>query len=223
MVGDGLKEVCVEVEKKLGKISVAEKAEGLARARTPLREGLADRAFAASPGLDLSGFDFNRIGASNGREIEHRMRIHGLPWLVQLIPRKHSILLRPCRCRIHRTICHHARRPGLRVIGTTVPVSRIDGRRGAKKKTTTLLKDLPQGSLQQLEPYDDGVEDDSPRYPTVVQGHRNNMQKFKNCVVLTRVGNFYEVRRDSIRRLEPAPNVVILSCTLNKQKSWHRC
>lgn len=57
-----------------------------------------------------------------------------------------------------------------------------------------MLKDLPQGSLQQLEPYDDGAEDDSPRYPTVVQGHRYNMQKFKNCVVLTRVGNFYEVR-----------------------------
>jgi hypothetical protein len=63
--------------------------------------------------------------------------------------------------------------------------------RSAKTKTTLKLKDLPQGVVK-LEPYDDGV-DDAPRYPTVVQGHRNNMQKFKNCVILTRVGGFYEV------------------------------
>lgn len=63
--------------------------------------------------------------------------------------------------------------------------------RGAKTKSTTKLKDLPQGALK-LEPYNDGA-DDAPRYPTVVQGHRNNMEKFKNCVVLTRVGGFYEV------------------------------
>lgn len=124
----------------------------------------------------------------------HKMRIHGPPSLVQLIPRalieQHTVL-RPYRCRIHRTICHHARRPGLRVVGATVPMTTVQSRRGAKKNTTLKLKDLPQGPLQKLEPY---TEDDSPRYPTVVQGHRNNVQKFKNCVVLTRVGNFYEVR-----------------------------
>jgi hypothetical protein len=63
--------------------------------------------------------------------------------------------------------------------------------RGAKTKTTKKFKDLPQGTLK-LEPYNDGV-DDAPRYPTVVHGHRNNMEKFKNCVILTRVGGFYEV------------------------------
>lgn len=48
-----------------------------------------------------------------------------------------------------------------------------------------------------LKPYDDGATgatDDAPQYPTVVQGHRNNMRKFRNCVILTRVGGFYEVR-----------------------------
>ena len=60
------------------------------------------------------------------------------------------------------------------------------------------MKDLPQGALK-LEPYDDGAADDddatsTPRYPAVLQGHLNNMQKFKNCIVLTRVGGFYEVR-----------------------------
>lgn len=65
------------------------------------------------------------------------------------------------------------------------------GLRGAKTKATKKLKDLPQGALK-FEPYNDGV-DEAPRYPTVVQGHRNNMTKFKNCVILTRVGGFYEV------------------------------
>ncbi|KAJ5899863.1 hypothetical protein N7495_004607 [Penicillium taxi] len=67
----------------------------------------------------------------------------------------------------------------------------IESRRHAKTKATVKLKDLPQGPLK-LELYNDGV-DDAPHYPTVVHGHRNNMQKFKNCVVLTRVGSFYEL------------------------------
>lgn len=93
------------------------------------------------------------------------------------------------RCNVHRTVCHHALRPSLRV-ATPVP-AHLELRRGAKTKSTLKLKDLPQGSLK-LEPYNDGA-DDGPQYPAVVQGHRNHMQKFKNCVVLTRVGGFYEV------------------------------
>lgn len=94
------------------------------------------------------------------------------------------------QCHIHRTICHHARPSSLRprVPAALPPVEQY---RGAKTKATVKLKDLPQGVVR-LEAYDDGV-DDAPRYPTVVQGHRNNMQKFKNCVILTRVGGFYEV------------------------------
>lgn len=95
------------------------------------------------------------------------------------------------RCPVHRTICHHARRHPIhpRASGA-LPI--VGQRRSAKTQATVKLKDLPQGVVK-LESYDDGV-DDAPRYPTVVQGHRNNMQKFKNCVVLTRVGGFYEVR-----------------------------
>lgn len=36
-------------------------------------------------------------------------------------------------------------------------------------------------------------EDESPAYPTVVQQAKDNMRKFEDCVVLTRVGGFYEV------------------------------
>ncbi|OJD14874.1 hypothetical protein AJ78_04821 [Emergomyces pasteurianus Ep9510] len=64
--------------------------------------------------------------------------------------------------------------------------------RGAKRKSTAKLKDLPQGRLEPIEPYSPLVND-APQYPTVIQGARNNMQKFKNCVLLTRVGNFYEL------------------------------
>ena len=94
----------------------------------------------------------------------------------------------------HPAICHYARHSPVRarVFNTIPTVSRVDQQRGAKTKSTVKLKDLPQGVLK-LDAYEDGA-DDVPRYPTVVQGHRNNMQKFKNCVVLTRVGGFYEVR-----------------------------
>lgn len=65
--------------------------------------------------------------------------------------------------------------------------------RGAKSRSTIKLKELPQGAL---EPAPDTVEDGDggPTYPTVVRQARNNMRKFDNCVVLTRVGSFYEVR-----------------------------
>ena len=64
--------------------------------------------------------------------------------------------------------------------------------RGAKTRATVNFKDLPQGiltggSLPAVE------EDGGPAYPTVVQQARNNMRKFENCIVLTRVGGFYEV------------------------------
>ena len=52
--------------------------------------------------------------------------------------------------------------------------------------------DLHQGIIQ-TDPLPELEADDAPQYPTVVQGAKNNMIKFSNCVVLTRVGNFYEV------------------------------
>ena len=65
-------------------------------------------------------------------------------------------------------------------------------RRAASSRATLKLKDLPQGPIVAQERLPD--IDDAPTYPAVVQGARNNMLKFENCVVLTRVGNFYEAR-----------------------------
>jgi hypothetical protein len=65
-------------------------------------------------------------------------------------------------------------------------------RRGAKKKATLVLNDLPQGALEgtALPPQDDT----EPEYPPLLQQVRNNMLKFSHCVLVTRVGGFYEVR-----------------------------
>jgi hypothetical protein len=65
-------------------------------------------------------------------------------------------------------------------------------RRGVKSKASTKSQDLPQGALHFEETGRDTVQD-GPSYPTVVQQARNNMRKFENCVLLTRVGGFYEV------------------------------
>ena len=67
--------------------------------------------------------------------------------------------------------------------------------RGAKRKSTIDLDSLPQGILtQDATPPGLGNEvDDEVVYPTVIQQVRNNIRKFDDCVILTRVGGFYEV------------------------------
>ncbi|KAL1958030.1 hypothetical protein VTO42DRAFT_5242 [Malbranchea cinnamomea] len=77
------------------------------------------------------------------------------------------------------------RRPG-------VPPTHIAAFRGARTKSAAKLKELAQGALKAKEPYSPLVND-APQYSTVIQGARNNMLKFRNCVLLTRVGNFYEL------------------------------
>lgn len=64
-------------------------------------------------------------------------------------------------------------------------------RRGAKRKATVTLDDMPQGVLDTdtLLPQ----ENAEPEYPPLLQQVRNNMLKFSHCVLVTRVGGFYEV------------------------------
>jgi hypothetical protein len=65
--------------------------------------------------------------------------------------------------------------------------------RGAKRKTVIDLDNLPQGAIddgfEKLPPQDDEASD----YPPLLQQVHNNMLKFSHCVVVTRVGGFYEV------------------------------
>lgn len=67
--------------------------------------------------------------------------------------------------------------------------------RGKKTKSTVKLSDLPQGAIPvpEAQPGDGEEEDSAPVYPTVIQQARRNMRKFDSCVLLTRVGGFYEL------------------------------
>jgi len=64
--------------------------------------------------------------------------------------------------------------------------------RGKKTKASIKLDDLPQGLIP-LEPLPLEHVAKKKDYPTVVRQARSNMQKFENCVLLTRVGGFYEL------------------------------
>ncbi|GAB7341459.1 hypothetical protein MBLNU457_7698t1 [Dothideomycetes sp. NU457] len=80
--------------------------------------------------------------------------------------------------------------------------------RGAKTKTTIKVKDLPQGGLPPLPEHE---KDDEPvqAYPYVIQQHLNNVKKFSDCVVLTRVGNFYEMYADQADEYGPLLNLKV--------------
>lgn len=78
--------------------------------------------------------------------------------------------------------------------------------RGAKTKTIIKASDLPQGALPPLPP--DEIQAASPKtYPTVLQQHLNNVRKFSDCIVLTRVGDFYEMYFDQVEEYAPLVNL----------------
>ncbi|MCJ1306498.1 DNA mismatch repair ATPase msh1 [Agyrium rufum] len=79
---------------------------------------------------------------------------------------------------------------------------------GAKRRTTITLDDLPQGRLLGEADVRE-EEDEDPKYSTVVQQARNNMLKFKSCVVLTRVGGFYELYLDQAEKYGPLLNLKV--------------
>lgn len=84
--------------------------------------------------------------------------------------------------------------------------------RGKKTKTTVNLEDLPQGALPKLDPLPEETEaKDEPQYPTVVLQAKRNMQKFDNCVLLTRVGGFYELYFEHADEYGPLLNLKIAS------------
>ncbi|KAL2017491.1 hypothetical protein VTK56DRAFT_2033 [Thermocarpiscus australiensis] len=79
--------------------------------------------------------------------------------------------------------------------------------RGKKTRTVAKLDELPQGvvvSSESLPP-----QEDEPTYPTVVLQARRNMQKFDNCVLLTRVGGFYELYFEQADEYGPLLNLKV--------------
>lgn len=69
-----------------------------------------------------------------------------------------------------------------------------------------LLSDLPQGTVQ-ADPLPVEEEKIVPAYPTVVLQARRNMDKFDNCVLLTRVGGFYELYFEHAEEFAPLLNL----------------
>ncbi|TQV97372.1 hypothetical protein V2A60_000011 [Cordyceps javanica] len=82
--------------------------------------------------------------------------------------------------------------------------------RGKKTRTTVQLSDLPQGAvLADALPAEE--ESIVTSYPTVVQQARRSMDKFDNCVLLTRVGGFYELYFEHADEYAPLLNLKLAS------------
>ncbi|EGZ77125.1 hypothetical protein NEUTE2DRAFT_99616 [Neurospora tetrasperma FGSC 2509] len=78
------------------------------------------------------------------------------------------------------------------------------------KTRTVRLKEIPQGALLPDESFPPPQqEDQEPAYPAVIQQHRHNMQKFDNCVLLTRVGSFYEMYFEHAEEVGPLLNLKV--------------
>ncbi|TDZ73280.1 MutS protein-like protein 1 [Colletotrichum trifolii] len=98
---------------------------------------------------------------------------------------------------------------GREVGAVGVPGWRLSGggfSRGKRTKSTLKLDDLPQGLLP-LDPLPS--QDEGPTYPTVVLQARQHMQKFDNCVLLTRVGGFYELYFEHAEEYGPLLNIKV--------------
>ncbi|KAM3420007.1 hypothetical protein BST61_g3318 [Cercospora zeina] len=80
--------------------------------------------------------------------------------------------------------------------------------RNAKTKSIVNANTLRQGALPPL-PADDIIVQPEKSYPPVLQQHLNNVRKFKDCVVLTRVGDFYEMYFDQVEQFAPLVNLKI--------------
>ncbi|KAI5866832.1 muts domain V-domain-containing protein [Durotheca rogersii] len=84
-------------------------------------------------------------------------------------------------------------------------------RRKKTKSTTVSLDDLPQEYAGPLPPEPGKGPDgaDEPPYPTVVLQAYRNMRKFENCVLLTRVGGFYELYLAQAEEYAPLLNLKV--------------
>ncbi|KAH8676878.1 muts domain V [Tricladium varicosporioides] len=87
--------------------------------------------------------------------------------------------------------------------------------RGAKRKTSLNLDELPQGTIP-LEPLP--LEEKAPTLPTVLLQVRSNMRKFGNCVLLTRVGGFYEMYFEHADEYGPLLNLKVAQRGVGKKE-----
>lgn len=89
---------------------------------------------------------------------------------------------------------------------TSVPVESSIPDKGKEAKVAPDLHDLLQHPAP-LQPITSGHE--TPPYPTVILQARNNMRKFENCILLTRVGGFYEMYFEQAEQYGPQLNLKV--------------
>ena len=94
-------------------------------------------------------------------------------------------------------------------------------RRRGLRKTTIALDDLPQGMISTADSTEEPVQELAPTtsYPTVIQQALDNMHKFPNCVVLTRVGNFYELYFDQAHYWGKQLNIKVASRRIGSKRT----
>jgi len=109
-----------------------------------------------------------------------------------------------CRDHHHRS-CQFSRRPQPQIPICMQAQAQVQTR-GKKTKTAAKLDELPQGVIL-AEPLP--LEEDGPAYPTVVLQARRNMQTFDGCVLLTRVGGFYELYFEHAEEYGPLLNLKV--------------
>lgn len=121
---------------------------------------------------------------------------------------RHLRVVVPRHCvAIHVRCLHGIGRPRARLQDASPPNPAWQvPNRGKKSKASLKLDDLPQGLIP-LEPLE--LENDTPSYPTVIQQARSNMRKFENCVLLTRVGGFYEMYFEHADEYGPLMNLKV--------------
>lgn len=108
----------------------------------------------------------------------------------QLGPQSHFIkrvLSRRCQ---HRSFCLFTCQSVLRQ--SALPLSPPDriSYRHAGTKVRKSIEELPQGLQTPLEPF---IEKEASKYSPVIDEVLQNQRRFPKCVLLTRVGQFYEV------------------------------
>ncbi|KAL7819020.1 muts domain V domain-containing protein [Trichoderma gracile] len=82
-----------------------------------------------------------------------------------------------------------------------------------RTRTTVRISDLPQGKIA-ADPLP-VEEQNGPPYPTVVSQARRNMDKYEGCVLLTRVGGFYELYFEHAEEYAPLLNLKLTSKKTN--------
>ncbi|KAI1820248.1 muts domain V [Xylaria intraflava] len=104
---------------------------------------------------------------------------------------------------------HSNQRPRVPHPGLFSTAFQFGGQRRGKTKSSFKLEDLPQ-ALVKADPLPDLQDHDGlPAYPTVILQARRNMQKFENCVLLTRVGGFYEIYFEQAEEYGPLLNLKV--------------